>query len=218
MSVSFRLLKQSKKSRARLGILKTPHGEVETPAFIPVATRASVRMLDTREIEALGSQMLISNTFHLHLTPGEKIVKKAGGVHGYMDWKKPVMTDSGGFQVFSFGFGRDHGVGKILKEEKEKSIETKQQPSQIKIGEDGVEFRSPINGDKLFLSPRESIKIQEAIGADIMFAFDECPSPLANEEYMKQSLEKTHRLLAVWALMALASEANSAMTKKRWKK
>ncbi|NBV76582.1 tRNA guanosine(34) transglycosylase Tgt [bacterium] len=199
MSVSFRLLKQSKKSRARLGILKTPHGEVETPAFIPVATRASVRMLDTREIEALGSQMLISNTFHLHLTPGEKIVKKAGGVHGYMDWKKPVMTDSGGFQVFSFGFGRDHGVGKILKEEKEKSIETKQQPSQIKIGEDGVEFRSPINGDKLFLSPRESIKIQEAIGADIMFAFDECPSPLANEEYMKQSLEKTHR----WAQMCL---------------
>ena len=125
----FKVLKQSKKSRARLGILKTPHGEVETPAFIPVATRGSVRMLDSVEIEELGSQMLISNTFHLHLTPGEKIVKKGGGIHGYMNWKKPIMTDSGGFQVFSFGFGRDHGVGKILKTETEKVIEKKQQPT-----------------------------------------------------------------------------------------
>ncbi len=200
----FKVLKQSKKSRARLGVISTPHGEVETPAFIPVATRASVRMLDTREIEALGSPMLISNTFHLHLTPGEKVVKKAGGIHGYMDWKKPLMTDSGGFQVFSFGFGRDHGVGKILKTKTEKVIEQKQQPTQIKITEDGVRFNSPIDGRPIYLDPKVSIKIQEDLGADIMFAFDECPSPLATEDYMKTSLEKTHR----WAKQCLDAKTS----------
>lgn len=195
----FKILKQSRKSRARLGVISTPHGDVETPTFVPVATRGSVRTLDMDEVAELGSQMVIANTFHLHLTPGEKIVKKMGGLHEYMHWNKPIMTDSGGFQVFSFGFGRDHGMGKILKEETEKTVVDGFQPQDIKISEDGVQFRSPLNGDPLFLGPRESIKIQEAIGADIMFAFDECPSPLANEEYMRRSLDKTHR----WAQVCL---------------
>ena len=103
----FTILKKSKKSRARLGVISTPHGEVETPTFIPVATRASARLMDSAELAESQAQMLICNTFHLHIAPGEKIVKKAGGIHGFMNWKKPLMTDSGGFQVFSLGFGKD---------------------------------------------------------------------------------------------------------------
>jgi queuine tRNA-ribosyltransferase len=202
---NFKVLKQSKKSRARLGVISTPHGEVETPTFIPVATRATVRTLDTDEIAEVGSQMLIANTYHLHLAPGEDIIKKAGGIHGYMKWDKPLMTDSGGFQVFSLGFGRDHGVGKILKDEKDRSIETGAQPVAVKITEDGVHFRSFIDGKQHYLSPKVSVGIQEKLGADIIFAFDECPSPLANEEYMRKSLEKTHR----WAKESLDARKNT---------
>ena len=189
----FKILKKSKKSRARLGVISTPHGEIETPAFVPVATRGTIRTLDTREIEDVGSQLLICNTFHLHVAPGEKVVKKAGGIHGYMDWKKPLMTDSGGFQVYSLGFGRDHGIGKVLRDDQEKVLKEGSQPNAVKITDDGVYFRSPIDGKQLYLSPKVSIGIQEELGADIMFAFDECPSPLANEKYMLESLEKTHR-------------------------
>ncbi|MEK7509142.1 MAG: tRNA guanosine(34) transglycosylase Tgt [Patescibacteria group bacterium] len=196
---AFTILKQSRKSRARLGVIKTPHGEIETPAFIPVATRATIRTLDSREVAEVGSQALIANTYHLHLAPGEKIVQKAGGIHGYMHWDKPLMTDSGGFQVFSLGFGKDHGIGKILKEKQEKSVTADAQPVSVKITEEGVHFRSPIDGKQHFLSPKISVGIQEKLGADIIFAFDECPSPLSNEEYMRISLEKTHR----WARESL---------------
>ena len=189
----FKILKKSKKSRARLGVIHTPHGDIETPSFVPVATRATIRTLDTPEIEESGSQVLICNTFHLHVAPGEKVVQKAGGIHGYMDWDKPLMTDSGGFQVYSLGFGRDHGIGKVLKDEQEKVLKEGSQPHSVKITDDGVYFRSPIDGKQLYLSPKVSIGIQEKLGADIMFAFDECPSPLADEQYMRTSLAKTHR-------------------------
>ncbi|MBI5457320.1 tRNA guanosine(34) transglycosylase Tgt [Candidatus Kaiserbacteria bacterium] len=195
----FKILKRSKKSRARLGVITTPHGEIETPAFVPVATRATVRTLESDEVAAAGSQVLICNTYHLHTAPGEKNVKRAGGLHHFMQWKRPLMTDSGGFQVFSLGFGKDHGVGKILKEEPERRIPEGTQPTHIKITDDGVHFRSPIDGTELYLSPKESIRIQEALGADIMFAFDECPSPLADEDYLHTSLERTHR----WAAQCL---------------
>jgi queuine tRNA-ribosyltransferase/7-cyano-7-deazaguanine tRNA-ribosyltransferase len=131
-------------------------------------------------------------------------VQKAGGIHGFMQWDKPLMTDSGGFQVFSLGFGKDHGVGKILKEKPQEEIGKWATPSNVKIGEDGVEFNSPIDGTRLFLGPRESIRIQEKLGADIMFAFDECPSPLASLEYLHKSLEKTHR----WAQVCLDVKKN----------
>ncbi|MDP2704800.1 MAG: tRNA guanosine(34) transglycosylase Tgt [Patescibacteria group bacterium] len=195
----FKILKRSKKSRARLGVIKTPHGEIETPAFIPVATRATVRTLSSDEVEAVQSPALICNTYHLHTTPGEKIVKKAGGLHKFMNWNKPLMTDSGGFQVFSLGFGSDHGMGKILKNKQDKTLAEGTQPQKVKITEDGVHFQSFVDGSWLFLGPKESVKIQEALGADIMFAFDECPSPLADEKYMLESLEKTHR----WARVCL---------------
>ncbi|PIR82595.1 tRNA guanosine(34) transglycosylase Tgt [Candidatus Kaiserbacteria bacterium CG10_big_fil_rev_8_21_14_0_10_59_10] len=198
-SFGFKILKRSKKSRARLGVISTPHGEIETPAFVPVATNATVRMLDSTEIAALGSQVLICNTYHLHLAPGGKLIKKAGGLHAFMHWNKPLMTDSGGFQVYSLGFGTDHGIGKVLKTPTGKTIERDAQPVNVRITDEGVHFRSPIDGTALFLGPKESIRIQEALGADIIFAFDECPSPVATKAYMRESLEKTHR----WAKQCL---------------
>ncbi len=202
--MEFEITKRSKKSKARLGLLKTEHGIVETPAFVGVATKATIKTLSTEDVERTGTQMLISNTFHLHLRPGENIVKAHGGVHKFMGWKRPMMTDSGGFQVFSLGFGTDHGVGKILKKGEERTIEEGMQPQKIKITEKGVEFRSPVDGEKLFLGPKESIAIQEKIGADIILAFDECPSPLADKEYMKRSMERTHR----WAAECLKVKKN----------
>jgi len=203
--MNFKLLKKSKASNARLGFMETVHGVVETPTLVPVATQAVVKTLDSAEVERTGSQMLIANTFHLHLKPGEKYLKKAGGIHQFMHWKRPLMTDSGGFQVFSLGFGRDHGVGKILKEKSGEKVAIDQQPKHMKITQDGVYFNSPIDGKQLFIGPKESIKIQESIGADIMFAFDECTSPVADYEYTKKSLLKTHE----WAKVCLKARKSS---------
>lgn len=194
----FEMLKQSSRSGARLGVIHTPHGSIETPAFVPVATRASLRALPSSLIEETATQLLIANTFHLHLTPNEQVVKEAGGIHRFMNWNKPIMTDSGGFQVLSFGFGREHSTGAMKTRSGERSVDEKSK-SGIKITDDGVEFRSPKDGSKLFMGPRESIAIQEAIGADIIFAFDEATSPLTTREYMRTSLDRTHR----WAQVCL---------------
>ena len=206
--IEFSVLKKSKKSGARLGVLKTPHGEVLTPAIVPVATLAAVKALRSDEVAATGTQLLISNTYHLHLQPGEKIVKAAGGINTFMNWQKPSMTDSGGFQVFSLGFGRDLGVGKnsikYYPGKLEKAIEKGHQPNHVRMTEEGVHFRSPLTGEELFLSPETSIGIQQQLGADIMFAFDECPPPGATHEYMKQSLARTHR----WAKRSLAARTS----------
>lgn len=207
--MDFKIIKRSKKSRARLGILKTPHGEVETPAIVPVATQATVKTLTAEEVLRAGTQLLISNTFHLHLKPGEELVKKMGGLHKFMNWPKPLMTDSGGFQVFSLGFGMEHGMGKILKAKAKEKITAGQQPKLLKITDDGVQFTSPVDGRKIFLNPERSIKIQEALGADIIFAFDECTSPIADHEYTKKSLSRTH----AWAVESL--EARSSAGKKK---
>lgn len=213
--IEFKVLKQSKKSRARLGVLKTPHGEVQTPALVPVATLAAVKALRSDEIAATKSQILIANTYHLHLQPGEVIVKRAGGVAKFMGWNGPMMTDSGGFQVFSLGFGRDYGVGKVRKTAKpqtharaanyyptklDRAIEHGAQPNAVKITDDGVHFRSPLTGEELFLSPKISIGIQEKLGADIIYSFDECTPPGASREYVKASLDRTHR----WAAQCIA--------------
>jgi len=195
--MEFKILKKSQKSRARLGLLKTTHGEVETPSLVPVATQAVVKTLTSEEVVRTKTQLLIANTFHLHLKPGEKIVKTAGGVHEFMQWKKPLMTDSGGFQVFSLGFGKDQNVGKIVKyfpgDERHEIVQKTTQPRSVKITDEGVVFRSPFDGTPLFLGPKESIRIQETLGADIIFAFDECTSPLADRSYVEKSLERTHR-------------------------
>ncbi len=206
----FHILKKSKKGRARLGVLQTSHGEVETPAFVPVATQAVIKTLDSEEVKNTKSQILIANTFHLHLKPGESIIKKAGGLHKFMQWDRPLMTDSAGYQVFSLGFGRDHGVGKLLNTNTRvhtnatNKVKVGQQPQHIRITNDGVHFRSPVDGKEIFIGPKESIKIQEALGADIIFAFDECTSPIADYAYTKKSLLKTHR----WAIHCLEATQN----------
>ncbi|MGE5042266.1 MAG: tRNA guanosine(34) transglycosylase Tgt [Candidatus Levyibacteriota bacterium] len=197
--ISFDVLKKSKNSRARAGILKTPHGEIMTPTLVAVATQATVKALTWDQVKETKTQVVIENTFHLHLKPGEKVVKANGGLHEFSQWDKPIMTDSAGYQVFSLGFGTDHGVGKILKEKSDKVITHGQQPQKIKITEDGVFFHSPVDGKKLFIGPKESIKIQEDLGADIINVFDECTSPIADYAYTKKSLEKTHR----WAKICL---------------
>ncbi len=196
---TFTITKRSKKSRARLGVLETPHGTVQTPAFVPVATQAVVKALTSEQVLRTKTQILISNTFHLHIRPGEKVVKAAGGLQRFMNLEKPFMTDSGGFQVFSLGFGKDFGTGKILTEKKNDAIRIGQQPKLLKITEDGVLFRAYTDGREMFLGPKESIAIQQALGADIILAFDECTSPIADREYTQQSLAKTHR----WAKVCL---------------
>jgi len=203
--IEFEIIKKSKKSRARLGILKTPHGVIQTPTLVAVGTQATVKTLTSEEIPDTKTQMVISNTYHLHLKPGEDIIQNAGGIHKFSNFKTPVMTDSGGFQVFSLGFGRDHGVGKILKEKTDETIQEDKQPQNIKITEDGVYFKSYINGDSIFLGPKESIKIQEKIGADIIFAFDECTSPIADYNYTARSLEKTKK----WAKICIESKKSN---------
>ena len=197
--LSFTILKKSSKNRARLGLLKTSHGVIETPAFVPVATQATVKALNSERVLETGTQLLIANTYHLHLRPGEKIIASHGGLHDFMRWPKPLMTDSGGFQVFSLGFGKDLGANKIANKHTRQTITADAKPKLLKIGEDGVRFRSHIDGKELFIGPRESMKIQKALGADIIFAFDECPPPQATREYMERSMAKTHR----WAKISL---------------
>ncbi len=204
--IHFRITKKSAQSRARLGVLETPHGVIETPAFVPVATVASLRTLTSEEAAKAGSQILIANTFHLHLRPDETVMRAAGGIHSFMRWERPLMTDSGGFQIFSLGFGRDYETGKFSKTARDgkplPTIKKGENPRSLKITDEGAYFRSPLNGDLLFMGPKESIAIQEAIGADIIFAFDECTPAHASRAYIEKSLERTHE----WAKVCLAAK------------
>ena len=175
-AISFQLLKTSRDSMARRGRLTTPHAVVETPIFMPVGTQATVKTLSPEELQEIGAQIVLSNTYHLHLRPGEDIVAEAGGLHRFMNWSHGILTDSGGFQVFSLSTLR-------------------------KISEEGVEFRSHISGEKLFLGPEDSIRVQNALGADIIMAFDECPPYPAEDAYVLDSLQRTTR----WAKRSLAA-------------
>lgn len=169
--VTFEITHVCKQSGARTGILHTPHGDVETPMFMPVGTQATVKFVSPEELKDLGSGVVLANTYHLWLRPGEDIVDQAGGVQKFMNYKGPMLTDSGGFQVFSLA-------------------------EQRKITEEGVTFKNSLNGDTLFLSPEKSIQIQNKIGADIIMSFDECIPYPATREYVEKSTERTLR----WAL------------------
>ena len=169
--VTFEITHICKQSGARTGILHTPHGDVETPMFMPVGTQATVKFVSPEELKDLGSGVVLANTYHLWLRPGEDIVDQAGGVQKFMNYNGPMLTDSGGFQVFSLA-------------------------DQRKITEDGVTFKNTLNGDTLFLSPEKSIQIQNKIGADIIMSFDECIPYPATREYVEKSTERTLR----WAL------------------
>lgn len=197
----FKVLKKHKYSQARLGLIKTAHGNIHTPAFLPVATKAAIKSLSPEEIKKVGFEAILSNTYHLYLQPGSKIIKKLGGLHKFMNWSGPIATDSGGFQVFSLGFGLKDKVGKIL-DKNNQGGEKNQQAKLAKVDEEGVTFTSHLDGSQHRFTPESSIKIQEDLGADIIFAFDECTSPLADYDYTQKSMERTHR----WAKKCLKAK------------
>jgi queuine tRNA-ribosyltransferase len=204
MSFSFEITHKSTEAPlARTGIIHTPHGDIATPAFIAVGTKATVKSLTVEEIkEYIGSQAVLANTYHLYLQPGEDLVERHGGFAAMMRWERggnslPTVTDSGGFQVFSLGQAYGHGVSKVATSEaisKEIGREVEDTTvSLAKIDEEGVTFKSVIDGSEHRFTPEKSMQIQHKLGADIFFAFDECTSPLAPYEYQKQAIERTHR-------------------------
>ncbi|MFA5747279.1 MAG: tRNA guanosine(34) transglycosylase Tgt, partial [Candidatus Paceibacterota bacterium] len=214
MSVlNFEILKCDDKTKARTGIIKTRNGDIQTPYFVPVATLGSVRSLDSDDLEKLGVQCSLCNTYHLHLKPGDETVRKLGGMHKFMNFPKPLFSDSGGFQAFSLGFGREHDIGKIgffpgekvngeLAEEiEEKEASPKFDPKKnlTKITEEGVEFKSIYDGSWHFLDAKRSMEIQSNLDSDIIMAFDECTSPLSDYEYTAKSMQRTHN----WAERSL---------------
>jgi tRNA-guanine transglycosylase len=211
-SFNFTILKKSKKSLARLGILKTPHGEIKTPAFVAVGTKATVKSLTPEDLDQINSQMVFINTYHTVLSPGIKIIQKAGGIHKFSGIKVPIITDSGGFQVFSLTrpspVQRDE-AGTC--DQKRKVIflqsEGENTASLVKITNDGVEFRSPIDGKKLFFTPEFSIEAQREIGGDLMVAFDECTYYGASYKYTKKAMERTHE----WAKRSLAASKSKVV-------
>ena len=167
-AVTYELLHVDKNTGARRGIVHTPHGDIQTPVFMPVGTQATVKSMTPEELKQIGAQIILSNTYHLYLRPGQDIVKMAGGLHKFMNWDRPILTDSGGFQVFSLGDLRT-------------------------IAEEGVEFKSHLDGSKLFFSPESVMKTEEDLGADIIMAFDECCPYTSTYEYTKNSMERTTR-------------------------
>ena len=170
---------EKKDKNARAGVISTPHGEIKTPVFMPVGTQATVKAMTKEELKEINSQIILGNTYHLYLRPGDKLVNDFGGLHGFMNWDRPILTDSGGFQVFSLGDLRD-------------------------IKEEGVNFRSHIDGSKHFLSPEKSIEIQNNLGSDIMMVLDECPPGLSSREYLIPSIERTTR----WAKRCIVANRN----------
>ena len=166
--ISFDLVCKDAKTHARRGILHTPHGDIQTPIFMPVGTQATVKAMTPRELEEVGSQIILSNTYHLHLRPGEKLIREAGGLHRFMGWEHPILTDSGGFQVFSLA-------------------------SLRKIKEEGVSFRSHLDGAAMFMGPETSMQVQEDLGSDIAMAFDVCSAYPCDYRTAKEAMERTHR-------------------------
>ena len=199
--ISFKIIQKDKKTKARAGVISTPRGDIETPIFIPVGTNGTVKSVSPRDLREMGAQIVLANTYHLHLRPGEEVMKKFGGLSKFMSWGGPTMTDSGGFQVFSLGIGLEHGVGKLLREE-----EGEAKPRLNKITEEGVTFQSHLDGSRQFLSPEVSIEIQEKLGADLIVAFDDLESPKYSHDETKNSLELTNR----WLIRSKRAHKNSS--------
>ncbi len=170
VAVQFELIKECKYTKARLGRLHTPHGTIDTPAFMPVGTQASVKAMDPNELKDIGAQIILSNTYHLYIRPGHKLIEKAGGLHKFINWDRPILTDSGGFQVFSLNELR-------------------------KITEEGVEFKSHLDGSKHFFTPEYVMEIQKSLGSNIIMAFDECIPYPCDKDYASKSMERTLRWL-----------------------
>ena len=209
--LNFKIEKELNNELGRAGVLTTPHGVIKTPAFVTVGTKATVKALTSEQVKDLGAQVVLANTYHLYLQPGDKLLKQAGGLHKFMNWNGPTMTDSGGFQVFSLGEAFGNSVTKISQQSKSLStcLPVGKAPTTndsvdnsgrlMEIDDEGVNFRSHIDGSQHRFTPEKSIEIQHNIGADIIFAFDECTSPQASYEYQKEAMERTHQ----WARRSL---------------
>ncbi len=187
----------------RAGIINTPHGDILTPAFVTVATKASTKALTPEQTRDAGVQVVLANTYHLYLQPGDELIKNAGGFAKFMNWQGPTMTDSGGFQVFSLGVAYGKEISKVTTITDpnflipERSIGT--EAPLAKIGNDGVSFKSHLDGSLHYITPEKSIEIQHNLGADIIFAFDECTSPTETDRYQSEALDRTH----AWAKRSL---------------
>jgi queuine tRNA-ribosyltransferase len=179
---------QARDGDARAGLIHLANGPVATPAFIPLATKGSVRGLSSAEVAELGYEMVLGNTFHLHLSPGEELIAERGGLNRFMSWERPIITDSGGFQVFSLAHG---GVADEIKGRRGSVAGG----AKVEISEEGVAFQSLLDGSNRFLGPEESMRIQKALGSDIALTFDECTPAHADREYTARSTERTHRWL-----------------------
>jgi queuine tRNA-ribosyltransferase len=192
--IKFTILRKDPLSLGRVGIISTPHGDINTPAFAVVGTQATVKALSSRDLEEINPEVLLANTYHLYLRPGDTLVKQAGGLNKFANWSKPTITDSGGFQVFSLGkaFGKNISKFTDINGENEE-VTRKGKVPYATITEDGVAFRSHIDGSSHFFTPEKSIEIQHNIGADIIIAFDEPTSPNDPIEYQKEALDRTHR-------------------------
>ena len=196
--MNFKIQKKLKDSLGRVGILETPHGVIETPAFVAVGTKATVKSLNPEQVKDAGVQVVLGNTYHLYLQPGDEIVRDAGGIGKFMNWQGPTMTDSGGFQVFSLGVAYGKDISKITKITDPtmmipERFDDSDAPRLAKIGADGVSFKSHLDGSIHYITPEKSIEIQHNLGADIIFAFDECTSPVEDLKYQEEALERTHR-------------------------
>lgn len=194
----FEVIAKDKKSAARVGRITTAHGVIDTPAFVPVGTQATVKSLTPQDLKEIGVQIFFGNIYHLHLRPGEDIIEDFGGLGKFMSWDGPTMTDSGGFQVFSLG--REKSRKRDTKDAKNERGDDEIKPQSIKITDDGVVFRSHLDGSLHEFTPEKSIKIQQKLGADIILAFDECAPYPSTYEYTKQAMERTHK----WAQRSLA--------------
>jgi queuine tRNA-ribosyltransferase len=190
----FAIHRRDSESQARAGVLRLAHGDVRTPAFVPLATKATVKTLEPRDVTALGYEMVLGNTFHLFLQPGHDLIAELGGLHEFMRWRGPIITDSGGFQVFSMGHGT---VADEIK--KSRPPRSPQGPSRsgavLSIEEEGVEFRSYVDGSRRFMRPETSMEVQAALGSDIALVFDECTPFNVPRDYTALSTERTHRWL-----------------------
>ncbi len=202
---NFKIEKKIPNALGRAGVFSTPHGDILTPCFVPVGTKATVKGLTPEMLIELGAQIVLANTYHLYLQPGDEIVRDAGGLHKMMNWNGPITTDSGGFQVFSLGVAYGKGISKIL-HPADPSMQIPERSSAddgvarlATIGNDGVSFRSHIDGSLHYITPEKSIEIQHNLGADIIFAFDECTAPSENRRYQEEALERTH----AWAKRCL---------------
>ncbi len=227
-AIDFKIEKRAPRCAARAGTITTPHGVIRTPAFTPVGTKANVKGILPDQLKALGADVVLANTYHLYLQPGEQVVKEAGGLAKFMNWDGPTITDSGGFQVFSLGAAFGKTISKFTKEDEETrsnlvenegipkpSIydpEVASQHGQLAIIDDeGVSFTSHLDGSLHRFTPERSVEIQHALGADIFFAFDECTSPTAPYDYQKEAMDRTHR----WAERSLKTHRHNIVANQK---